>query len=107
MVEDERLEIGEVQEFCTLSLWEDEVEEEEEAEPGVEGHPAYDEEGPGFNEECQGQDDEVDQPWCCLCWVAEAEGFIGEVAWEDDGCGRAMLMVNRGRYRFGRLIRTQ
>lgn len=60
MVDDEGLEVGEVEVFGALGLREDEVEEEEEAEPGVEGHPAYDEEGPGFSEEGQGEDDEVD-----------------------------------------------
>lgn len=51
VVNDPGLEIGEVEVFCALSLWEDEVEEEEEAEPGVEWEPAYDEEGPRFSEQ--------------------------------------------------------
>lgn len=46
--------------FGALCLWENEVEEEEQAEPGVEWHPAYDEEGPGLSEEGQSEHDEVD-----------------------------------------------
>ena len=36
----EGVEAGFVEEACALGLWGDEVEEKEEAEPGVEGDPA-------------------------------------------------------------------
>jgi len=60
MVNDERLEVVEVEKFGALSLWKDKVEEKEEAEPGVEGHPANDEERPRLSEEGQSEDNEVD-----------------------------------------------
>lgn len=70
---DEWFEVGQVEVLRTLGLWEDKVEKEEEAEPGVERHPAYYEESPGFSQEGQGKHDEVDQPWCRLGWVTQAE----------------------------------
>jgi len=36
---EEGVQVGLVEDFSALSLWEDEVEEEEEAEPSVEGDP--------------------------------------------------------------------
>ena len=50
VVNDEWLEVGQVEVFRTLRLWKYEVEEEEEAEPRVEGQPAYDEHGPGLSQ---------------------------------------------------------
>ena len=46
MVNDVRLQVVEVQKLGSLCLWEDEVQKEQETEPGVEGDPADDEEGP-------------------------------------------------------------
>jgi hypothetical protein len=42
----EGLNVGVIQEFGALGLGEDEVGEEDEADPGVEGEPADDEDGP-------------------------------------------------------------
>jgi len=72
-VDDERLEVGQVEVFGALCLWEDEVEEEEEAQPRVKGHPAYDEQSPGLSQEGKSEHDEVDEPWCRLGRVTEAE----------------------------------
>jgi hypothetical protein len=46
VLDDEGLNVGVVEEFGALGLGEDEVGEEEEADPGVEGEPADDEDGP-------------------------------------------------------------
>jgi hypothetical protein len=43
---DEGLNVGVIEEFGALGLGEDEVGEEDEADPGVEGEPADDEDGP-------------------------------------------------------------
>lgn len=59
-----------------LGLGEDEVEEEEEAEVGVEGDPAEKPLGPGLNEERAGEDNPVHEPWCKLGWVGCLEGFV-------------------------------
>ena len=46
MLDDEGLNIGVVEKFGALSLGEDEVGEKDEANPGVEGEPADNEDGP-------------------------------------------------------------
>ena len=51
MVGDEGLDVVRIEELCALGLREDEVGEREESEPAVEGEPAEDEDGPGFDEE--------------------------------------------------------
>lgn len=63
-------EVGKIKMFSALSLRENEVKEEKEAEPRVEWHPTYNEESPRLSEEGQSEHDEVDQPWCCLGWIA-------------------------------------
>ena len=46
MLNDERLNVGIVEDFGTLCLGKDEIREGDEADPGVEGEPADDEDGP-------------------------------------------------------------
>lgn len=95
-MEDPWFEVGKVEVFSALSLWKNEIEEEEETKPGVEWEPAYYEEGPGFSEEGQSEDDKVDEPWCYLSWVTESKGFVGEVAWQENcrsGADQSLVSV--------------
>ena len=46
VLDDEGLNVGVVEEFGALRLGQDEVGKEDEADPGVEGEPADDEDGP-------------------------------------------------------------
>lgn len=68
---------------CALSLWEDEVEEETEADSRVEGKPG--EEGEvGFEEKEEGEGRPVVQPGGKKGQRGGADGFIGEVEGEED-----------------------
>ncbi len=60
MVNDIRLQVVQVEKLRSLCLGQDEVQEEEEAKPGVERDPADDEERPGFEEEGKREDGEID-----------------------------------------------
>ena len=51
VLDDEGLDVAVVEEFGALGLGQDEVGEGNEANPGVEGEPADNEDGPGFDEE--------------------------------------------------------
>lgn len=74
-----------VKESCALRTRENEVEVDEEAEPGVERHPREDEVKGVLNDGEAAQDDEVDQPGSDESWIGGVEGFVGGEYGEQDG----------------------
>lgn len=70
------LEVVKIKDFGSLGLGQDEVQEKDQAEPGVERDPSNDEKGPGLKEQCQGKNGEVDQPWVNLGRVVGTESFV-------------------------------
>ena len=73
-----------------MGAGQDEVEVDEEAEPGVEWNPAEDKVEGVLNDVQQGEGHEVHQPWCKRGWVRGMESFVGEEHWEEDGGGDAI-----------------
>lgn len=63
MLREEGVDVGLVEEAGALSLGQDEVGEDEEAEVGVEGDPGDDVPGPGFEEGEEAEGDPVHEPW--------------------------------------------
>lgn len=60
MFDDEGGDVRDVEELRTLCLGDDEPKEETQTDPAVEGEPADYEDGPGFEEEGEREEDEVD-----------------------------------------------
>ena len=60
----EGVDVALVEDPSALRLGKDEVGEESESEVGVEGEPADDEVGPVFDEDEDGVDHPVHEPWC-------------------------------------------
>ena len=59
----EGMDMALVEEPCALCLRKDEIGEEGEAEVGVEGEPADDEVGPVLDQDEDGVDDPIHEPW--------------------------------------------
>jgi hypothetical protein len=85
MLDNERLDVGVVDEPGALGLGKDEIGEEEEAEPGVEGKPANDEDGPRLDQEERGENNPVEEPGGQLGGVGGAERFVGGIDGKEDG----------------------
>lgn len=84
VVEEERVHVFLV-DFCgALGAGEDEVQVQEEAEPGVEGNPAEDEVEGAFEGEDDGGDDPVHEPGREVCWVGGPECFVGHEDGKED-----------------------
>ena len=85
MVGEEGVDVGLIEDLGALGLRENQIGEDREAEPGVEGHPGEEEVGPVVEEGEAREDDPVHEPRGQLGRVGGAEGFVGGEDGEEDG----------------------
>lgn len=112
---EERIDVLQIQQAGALSLGEDEIAEEKETDPAIEGEPAaisavlyritksipsQNKNGPGLSEQNNRQDDPVNQPWRQFGGVRGAKSFVGGEDGEEDGNDGAVILA-RIQFSFG------